>query len=182
MSDGEEISDGNPISRKRRLLLVFISFGLLAVNWLLSSAALWWAYDMTPLIRGNFYTSERALDLVRQMGLIITSMVTVGWLVSTIGDSNTPAIRQAWNVCWKTAVLLLLYATAIIVRRMLWGPSNGFNDNAMFFPILGRINAAFFSEVGWMIFILEVVPIMSCVSAILYWLLLVLEKRFHGVE
>jgi len=155
---------------KRIDFLVVIPVILLIIGWLLSMGVLWWVYDITPLIQGGFYTHDRALRLVASMGVILISLTAVVWLFAANRNGNESPRKRAWAVCWKTALVLTGYAIIVVVRRMQWRPSQGLNDDAMFLPFIGRINAPFFSEVGWVAFILEVIPLIACISGLLYWL------------
>jgi hypothetical protein len=55
-----------------------------------------------------------------------------------------------------------------MVRRELWTPAQGVNDDAMFLPIVGAVNSAFFLEFGWLLFVAEVTPILGFVAGMLY--------------
>jgi hypothetical protein len=140
---------------------------LLCLHWGVSSVVLWWAYDFSALVNGGAYYQRQALGLVAQMGLIITGMTTVIWLIAARQQGTRPDWQRGWRVAWQTAIFLATYALAILIRRQLWKPNQGINDWAMFF---GYLNGRFFSEAGGLSFLTIVVPIMGTVSGILYTL------------
>jgi len=63
--------------------------------------------------------------------------------------------------------VLLAYGLVIEGRRMLWTPEQG---NKAFSPIFNNTNGLFFKEFLWLIFFLEIVPIMGFISGVLYCL------------
>jgi hypothetical protein len=138
----------------------------LAVNWALASLVVWWTYDISSVVHGGLYGRNRALSLVAEMGLLIASLTSTVWLF--VKRQKDSPLRFAWRVVWKTAAVLMLYALAVMVRRQLWKSDQGVSDSAMFLPVVGHINAAFFSEYGWLTFLLEVIPIIAFVSGLLY--------------
>jgi hypothetical protein len=142
--------------------------GLLALYWALSSLALWLAYDMRAQILGGRYGQGQALGLVAKMALIITALTGVIWLLIDWRKANRRRWRLAWNVVWKTCGILIAYVGVVLVRRQLWTPSQGMNDNAAFLPIVGYINGRFLGEFEWLSFVTEVIPIVGLMSGALY--------------
>jgi hypothetical protein len=154
------------------LLLVFLS-----LYWCCCATVLWWAYDINSQISGGYYQRNQALVLVAKMALIVTVLTAVVWLLVRPHKVIRPWWRLAWNIGWKTAIVQVLYVFIVLARRQLWAPSQGIDDNVMFLPIVGLVNAQFLSEFGWLSFLLDVVPIMACVSGILYWLAIASAHR-----
>jgi hypothetical protein len=147
--------------RANAMLLIFI-----CTNWAICCLVIWWRYHINLLIRGGSYQRNEALSLVGKMSLIVTILTAAVWLFvrhRTLSDSRW---RLVWNVAWKTAIALVLYVFIVLVRRQLWTPSQG--DDSAFLPLVSRINGEFLSEFLWLIFLLEVVPIMAFVSGLLY--------------
>lgn len=151
----------------RRIATLIVCFG---IYWCLSGAVLWWMYDIDPLIRGGFYERNQALVLVSKMGLIISVLTTIVWLLAKWRPAGLPRWRLGWKVAWKTAVILTAYALIVLLRRQLWTPSQGMNDYAAFLPIVGHVNGQFLSEFGWLSFLLQVVPTVALLSGVLYYL------------
>jgi hypothetical protein len=140
---------------------------LLGVYWCVAGMVLWWSYDIGPLIRGGFYQRDQALAIVAKMATIITVLTSLVWLFAVKRKVSGSSWRIGWSVGWKTAVSLLAYAIIVVTRRQLWNPSQGVSDNVMFLPVVGSVNGRFFSEAGLFSFVLEIVPIMGCVSGLL---------------
>jgi hypothetical protein len=141
----------------------------LCLYWLLAGILLWWSYDITPLIRGGYYQVNRALLLVGEMGLIITALTAVVWVLARRHTTVSSTWQLVWNVSWTTWIFLLVYAAAVLARVEL-GRGNVPLDDSAFLPVLGHVNSHFFSESNWLIFLLYVVPVMGCVSGALYCL------------
>jgi hypothetical protein len=144
------------------LLLMFF-----LLYWGMSAVVLWWSYDLSPLIRGGYYEHHQASLLVTKMGLIVTVLTSVVWLFMRRRKTSRRSWRGAWTAAWQTTLVLAGY-TALILARLQFSRTPA-SDSA-FLPILGSINSHFFSEVGWMSFLINVVPIMGCVSGTLYFL------------
>jgi len=150
---------------KAKRVVVFLIF--LCLNWGLSGGVLWLAYDISPFIKGAAYDRNQALTLVAQMGLVITVLTTIVWILAARQKVSRSSWQSGWRVVWQTALLLAVYALVVLMRRQLWMPSEGINNWAMFF---GYVNARFFSEVGGISFLLVVAPTMACISGALYFL------------
>ena len=115
---------------------------------------------------------------VAQMALVITILTTIIWILAARQKVGRPGWRSAWHVAWQMALVLALYALVVLTRRQLWNPSQGISDWAMFF---GYVNARFFSEAGGLSFLIEVVPIMGCISGVLYFLAVRSRDKEHTV-
>jgi hypothetical protein len=140
---------------------------LLSVYWCVGGTVLWWSYDIGPLIRGGYYERGQALAIVAEMALIITVLTSLVWLLEMRRNVSGSRWRIGWSIGWKTVIFLLAYAVIVVTRRQLWNPSQGVSDNVMFLPLVGNVNGRFFSEAGPFSFVLEIVPIMGCVSGFL---------------
>jgi hypothetical protein len=150
---------------KTKRVIAFLIF--LSVYWVVSGAVLWWAYDVSPFIKGGAYRQSQTLTLVAQMSCVITSLTAVIWILAMRRKVSRSGWRSGSHVVWQTALVLAIYALVVLMRRQLWKPSQGINDWAMFF---GYVNARFFSEVGGISFLIEVVPTTACISGALYFL------------
>jgi hypothetical protein len=143
------------------VLLLFI-----CANWAICCLVIWWRYNINSLIRGGFYQRSQALVVVGKMSVIVTILTAGVWLFVRRRHRSDSQWRLVWNVAWKTAIVLILYVFIVLVRRQLWTPNQG-SDSA-FLPLVGHVNGEFLSEFLWLIFLLEVVPIMAFVSGLLY--------------
>jgi hypothetical protein len=162
---------------KAKRVVIFLI--LLCLNWGLAGAVLWLAYDIGPFIKGGAYNQHQALMFVAQMALVITVLTTIIWILAGRQKEGRSGWRSAWRVAWQTALVLALYALVVLTRRQLWNSSQGINDWAMFF---GYVNARFFSEAGGLSFLVEVVPIMGCISGVLYFLAVRSRDEEHTVR
>jgi hypothetical protein len=141
----------------------------LFLYWCLSGIVLWWSYDIGPLIRGAHYEKGQALRLVAGMALIITALTALAWWLAARHRSDIPTWRLMWGTAWRTGSLLVLYG-AVVLAWMQFSHSGVPMNSSAFVPILGRINSHFFSDAGWLSYLLTVTPIMGCLSGVLYYL------------
>jgi hypothetical protein len=137
--------------------------------WVISAVVLWWAYSISAEIRGGYYEKHQALELVVKMGLVITVLTSLVWLFRMVRDKSGVVMRRAWTAAWQTALILIVYAAAILARLEFGGFSSPLPDSA-FLPVLGALNSHFFSEASSLIFLSMVTPIVACVSGLLYFL------------
>lgn len=135
--------------------------------WFAGVFVLWWAYDMSAFIAGDAYNSASALAWAWEFSLILSGLAAVVWLRGRKALRTRRGWQAAWAICWQTAILLLLYAIPVVAARQTWSPKRGISDWAMF---LGPLNARFFSETGPITFMLEVVPSVAVISAVLFWM------------
>ncbi len=148
---------------------MFMWLAFLVFYWCLSGIVLWWSYDISSLIRGGYYQRNQALALVAEMGLIITALVTIVWLLVRRRKTGGSPARLVWKVTWRTWLLLVIYAAAVFASVQFGHGKVPLNDSA-FLPVLGHVNSHFFSEAGWLTFLLNVIPIMGCISGVLFYL------------
>jgi hypothetical protein len=148
---------------KRAVEIIGFTLGTILL-WICSAFVLWWAYDFGPLCKGGAFERTTAIRWVEEFGALIALALVGVWAIQWKRLTRSK-IRTAWAICWQSAALLSVYAALIILRRETWSLSKGANDWAMFF---GSLNARFFSEVGPLIFVLMVVPILSVLSALLF--------------
>jgi hypothetical protein len=142
----------------------------LLLYWFLASILLWWSYDIAHLIREGYYEVNRAVLLVSEMALIVTVLTSVVWFLVDSRKRRLRGWRLGWNVAWKTWIFLIAYVAIVLFRRQLWTPSQGMNDDVMFLPIVGHINAQFLSEFRWLSFRIQVIPFVGLISGGLYFL------------
>jgi hypothetical protein len=144
---------------------------VLTLYWRVTGIVLWWSYDITPLIRGGYYHRGQALSLVAKMALIITALTAAMWLLERRRDVNRSSWQLALRVACGTFFFLLGYAATILTRLRFGHYSVPLDDSAVL-PVLGHVNSHFFSEVGWLTFLLDV-PVFASASGIPY----VLQRR-----
>jgi hypothetical protein len=161
----------------RRCLLVLI--GLL-VYWLVASGALWKLYDIGPLISGGHFSHSEAILMVAEMGLLVTLLTTIAWVWSSRAIKKRTVFATWWSAASRTFMILLLYWLVVFLRRQLWTPNQGVNDDAMFLPLVGHINAVFFAEFGWLLFLIGIIPCMGIVSGVVFSLEQRLVRRVHN--
>src|SRR5580765_1026545 len=102
------------------------------------------------------------------MSLIMTIMTGGVWVWRVLaGRGSGKALAQGARISLSTAVVLVLYVLAVLIRRNLWSATQGLSVYAQFLPIVGRVNAEFLSGFKWVIFVAEVIPAMSILSAVL---------------
>ncbi len=155
-------------SAERRIGLLFLLLPtFILVYWSISCAALWWAYNITALIRGGYYERGQALNLVWKMALIITALTGLVWLLRLVWDRRALVARRSWTAAWQTALILCLYAAIILANIQFGNYSSPLPDRA-FLPFVGHVNSYFFSEAGSLNFIFAVVPVNASVSGLLY--------------
>jgi hypothetical protein len=157
----------------RRTLLLIAS---LPIFWIAACGALWWCYDIGSLIHDGYFNRSQAHTLVIQMGLILTILTTATWIWSTWVAKEKALLVSWWSATWKTLLILFVYLFAALLRRGMWTQSQGVNDYAMFLPLVGHINAMFFSEFRWISFLIQVIPCMGVLSGALFCI----QERFGG--
>jgi len=162
------VSRGQPKAAKKSLsagarILVFSM--LLCINWALSAGLLWWLYDFTDEVRGGHYAPIDALSLVIKMGLLITCLISLVWVLTSWRGRKASVWELWWVVGGETGLLMAFYLSVIMVRRFMWTEARGISNWAMFF---GDLNATFISGSEWLIFLLGIIPCVSVVSAILF--------------
>jgi hypothetical protein len=156
----------NPSSyRVLRTTLFIIALTLL---WFCCAMVLWWAYNMRAVVAGGAFNQHYALSAVVEFGGVLTALITCVWLARRKLLTSDRSLRTAWTIWWQTAIILLLYASVVVVRRQTWTPQRGRTDWAMFF---GSLNARFFSEVGSVSFVVIALPLIASTSACLFFLL-----------
>jgi len=147
----------------------------LFLYWLITAIVLWWAYDIGSLIRDGYYQRNQALSAVSKMGIIVTLLTSIIWFVAKRRKTLDARWTLAWNVAWQTSLLLCAYVLIILVK-IQFRTDKGALDDSSFLPIVGHTNAQFLSESRSLSFVLHVVPVMGCVSGILYYLLVQLTR------
>ncbi len=150
----------------RRSSLVFIA---LLIYWLIAASALWKVYDIGPLISGGYLSHGQAISVVTKMGLLLTVLTSGAWIWSSRQTSNKKTFLAVWrSAALRTFVVLFFYWLVVFIRREIWTPSQGVNDDAMFLPFIGHVNAVFFAEVGWLSFLIGIIPCMGIVSGFVF--------------
>lgn len=139
----------------------------------------------SPLTDGGSESKSQASVRVEEMGAILTLLVVAVILVNGRLKAKRSLFKSAWSVGWKVVLVLLGYGVLVESWREFWTPARGLSDTAMFLPVVGSVNARFFAEVGWLIYLFQVAPLLSIISVVLYVLDLKLsrvnnERSFDG--
>lgn len=158
------------------------TLGFGALLWVVSCLLLWWLYDLSPAVAHGSESKRTPLIRVAEMGCIIVALTVTARFISRRSNERRSAMKAGWSLCWKAALLLFAYGLLVLVWRQSWTPSRGTNDDAMFLPVLGRVNAAFFSEVGWIIYFVELVPILTVIAGLLYFAEVRLTASSHSSQ
>jgi hypothetical protein len=174
---GSSILEGTGMVRWSRLVSA-VGFG--ALLWVVSCLLLWWLYDLSPAVTHGSEPKRTALIRVAEMGCIIVALAVSARLLRRASNEQRSAVKAGWSLSWKAALLLFGYGLLVVVWRQSWTPSRGTSDDAMFLPVLGGVNAAFFSEVGWIIYFVELVPILTVVAGLLYFAEVRLTSSSHS--
>jgi hypothetical protein len=138
------------------------------ICWALSVALLWWAYGFTQQVATGRYTRIQSLSLIIKMGLLVTALTCIIWILASWRWKAASIWKLGWAVAGGTGLILCFYLALVVIRRQLWNAAQGINDDAMFWPLVGHLNAAFMSGYDWLIFLLWVIPCMSVVSPTLF--------------
>jgi hypothetical protein len=161
-----ELRSGSGLLRGISLPIFLTLYGAL------SCVVLWWAYGTAGDIQRGTYQRGEMLIKTEKMALIITILTSVVWLLNDRRKTDQKSWRIGWNTAWKTWVILIAYQATIYLWwkfwwSHLWTPGQEPISDVMF---LGETNAHFFSETGWIAFLIEIIPIMGLVSGGLYFL------------
>jgi hypothetical protein len=148
-----------------------MKFALLAfklfVCWIVGCFLLWTTYGINLKLDQGTITKPAAQGYAMKMSLIMNILVGAAWVWCILRKEKSGTrwtqVRRAWLA---TAVSLSLYLLLVLIRRNLWSASQGVSVYAQFLPLVGRVNAEFLSEFKWIIFAVEVIPLMSVVSAL----------------
>jgi hypothetical protein len=140
----------------------------LVINWAASCLELWFEYGYQ--ISLGLYPREDVLTSMWKMGLIITVLTCVVWLLADRKEAKRRGWKGSdWNVTWKTCAILTLYVAVVLIRRNTWDASQGINEYAMFMPIVGHVNGQFLSEFLWLNFLFRVLSVRLRKTAINGW-------------
>jgi len=151
-----------------RLRVVAVSLRL-TVYWVLGCVLLWLSYGLSIQVNNGSRTKQSATISVMAMSLIISVLTLIAWfLYMRLSKPRGSGWRKGLMVFLCTGAALATYSTVVIVRRNLWTPAQGMSVYAQLLPVVGAVNAEFFSEFNWIIFLIEVIPAMSLASAILF--------------
>jgi hypothetical protein len=144
-----------------------LTFKLLAC-WTVGCFLLWTTYGMALEIDQGTIAKTAAQHFVMKMSLIISILIGVSWLWCSQKQKPGTRWMRVLRTGLSTAVFLSLYILIVLVRRNLWSANQGLSDYAQFLPVVGRVNAEFLSGFNWMIFLVEVIPPMSLLSALIF--------------
>ena len=139
----------------------------LSVFWGLSGIILWRSYGMANLVHEGYYQRGEARAYVAEMALIISILTAAAWLLATrTADRNLKLWQSGWWAGCLTMVFQIGYA-ALVVGWVTLGHHSAPLDDSAFLPLLGHVNARFFSEDGVFPFLIDS-PLIGAISGVLY--------------
>jgi predicted neutral ceramidase superfamily lipid hydrolase len=137
--------------------------------WIVGCFLLWITYGLNLELEQGTIAKIAAEHFVMKMSLIMSILVGASWWWC-LAKNEKP--RKRWTgalrAALSTAVSLALYTLIVLIRRNLWSASQGLSVYAQFLPLVGRVNAEFLSGFKWIIFLVEVIPLMSLASALIF--------------
>lgn len=133
-------------------------------------AILWWAYSMDATVHGGARTYSQAVRLTASMACLTTALALIVWVLAPSLHKRSTRISLALKSAGETMVVLGFYTVTVLVWRESWTPARGLTDDAAFMPIVGHVNATFFSEFLWLEYLVVVIPLVSLFSGILVYL------------
>lgn len=143
----------------------------------LGSLCIWWAYSMNRAVGGGAYTLRQAVLLTVAMAGVTTVLAAVVWIVSPFFHKRQTWLGLAFKTAVETGVILCLYTGAVVAWRQNWTPAKGLTEEAAFMPVIGHLNATFFSDFLWLEYLIVVVPLVSILSGVLMSLFDVLQSQ-----
>jgi hypothetical protein len=155
------------VSFHRRLGALVAVVTKAAVLLPLGSVCIWWAYSMNRVVGGGEYTPRQAFLLTVAMSGLTTTLAAVVWIVSPFLHKRQTWLGLAFKTAIETGAILCLYTAVVFARRQSWTPAKGLTEEAAFMPVLGHLNAAFFSDFLWLEYLMAVVPFVSILSGVL---------------
>ncbi len=147
----------------------------------LGSVCIWWAYSMNRAVGGGAYTLRQAILLTVAMSGLTTTLAAVVWIVSPFLHKRQTWLGLAFKTSLETGAILCLYTAVVFEWRQNWTPAKGFTEEAAFMPVLGHLNATFFSDFLWLEYLIAVVPFVSILSGVLMSLFDSLQSQ-HQLE
>jgi hypothetical protein len=133
----------------------------------LGSLCIWWAYSMNQSVAGGAHNFRQALLLTIEMSGITTALTALVWIVSPYLHKQQTWIGLAIKTTVETGLILILYTAAVFAWRQNWTPAKGLTEDAAFMPVLGHVNAEFFSDFLWLEYLVAVIPLVSILSGVL---------------
>jgi hypothetical protein len=142
------------------------------------SAFLWWESSMGLQGRDGWPPIPDALQLVLEMGGILTFLTVIVWLIAPRIHRRISLSGLAIRTTLETAAILLAYVALVCVWRDTWTPARGMTESAAFMPFLGHVNAEFLAEVGPIGFAIAVVPFVAILSGVLTFGVEFLQRKY----
>jgi hypothetical protein len=137
--------------------------------WTAGCFLLWTTYGINLEVDQGTTTKIAAQEYAMKMSLIMNILIGASWVWCLLRKKKSETRwTQVRRTGLATAVSLSLYLLLVLIRRNLWSASQGLSVYAQFLPLVGRVNAEFLSEFKWIIFAVEVIPLMSLVSALIF--------------
>jgi hypothetical protein len=143
----------------------------------LGFVCIWWAYSMNRAVGGGAHSLRQAMLLTVAMSGVTTALAAVVWITSPFLHKSQTWLGLAFKTAFETGLILCLYTAVVFACRQSWTPAKGLTEEAAFMPVLGHVNAAFFSDFLWLEYLFAVVPVVSILSGALTSVFDVLQKQ-----
>jgi hypothetical protein len=143
--------------------LLMKCFAVAICSW----AALWWAYSMNSRIAGGYFSAREARLLTSEMAGIICLLLLPVQALAPIFHRGKGKLWISIAVLFESFLVLLLYSGFVWWWRENWDISKGLSENAAFGPLVGHVNATFFSGFDGLAFMIGVIPAAAGSAAIL---------------
>jgi hypothetical protein len=147
-----------------RVLVILAKYVILVAC---SAISIWWAYSMSLQVKDGVLPFLEARRLVVELSVLTAALSAAVWIANPLVHRQGTWIKLAVTITLETALILILYTAAVFVWRDHWNPADGMSEPAQFMPIVGHVNAQFFSDFLWLEYLCVVVPIVSLVSGAL---------------
>lgn len=149
----------------RKAIHVITYVTALFVYWALGVLVVWRSYSMSALVRGRYYQHTQAIRLAAEFSCAVTFLTLIAWLL--VRPRKFQSMRSlGLGVGWRTFAILVPYVAAIVANFQFGTPL----PEPALLPFIGRLNQYFFSEFLWLVYLMQVVPVMTLFSAALYCL------------
>jgi hypothetical protein len=142
-----------------------------------TSICIWWAYSMGKQVNDRVLSLSEARRCVIEMSILTTTLAAIVWVAHPHILKQGRWMRLAIITTLQTALVLIAYTAAVFFWRNQWTPAQGMSDSAQFMPIVGHINAEFFSDFLWLEYLVVVVPLVSLLSGALTMFFSFLQMR-----
>jgi hypothetical protein len=122
---------------------------------------------MSAGIHGGAYAYGEALHVTVAMAGITTVLCGIVWLLSPLLHKKQTLLGLALRTTLEAGLMMALYTGLVVWWRDQWTPQKGMTETTAFMPIIGHINAAFFSDFLFVEFLIVVTPLLAVLAGVL---------------